>query len=178
MIERLKSQAPAVAPEPQPQTGGYGEGDAPPPVVHEDPAKQMERLLPRRQEPAAPSAVPMVRQTPEALLEALLKVKTPEEVFLMTMQTMPANQVLATKVGKWNIEIRAISCTVDDTQLNFVADKRKNQCLPDEIGGDYTLEYLSKPYGLKLMGVSFFPSPNSPFVLVSFLRTNEAADPT
>lgn len=181
MIERLKNQVPAIpapAPDLQPAPEGDPDDVAPPVAAHEAPAAQPERLLPQPEPKPAPSAAPMVRQTPEALLEALLKVKTPEEVFLMTLQNMPANQVLTTKVGKWNIEIRAISCTVDDTQLNFVADRRKNQCLPDEIGGDYTLEYLSKPYGLKLMGVSFFPSPNSPFVLVSFLRTDEAADPT
>lgn len=164
IIERLKAQVPGAGapapavPEPAPQEDAPLPGPAPTP------------------RPAPPPA-PAVRQTPDALLDALLAVKTPDEVFLMTMEKMPANQVLSTKVGKWSLEIRAISCTVDDTQLNFVADKRKNQALPDEVAGEYMLEYMGRAYDLKLMGVSFFPSPTSPFVLVSFLRTNEAQEP-
>jgi len=110
------------------------------------------------------------KSTPEDLLDNLLKFKTPDQVFLMVMDKMPAHSTLTTKVGRWTVELRAISCTVDDTQLNFVADKRQNQCLPDEIGGVYDLTYKAKEYPLVLLGVSFFPSPSSPFVLVSFLR--------
>jgi hypothetical protein len=164
LLERLRNNQTSAAPAPAPVESPEPEGD---PLE----AKTIHAQLvtgPEIQRPA-----PQVRRSASDMLESLLQVKTPEEVFMMVLERMPANNILTTKVGKWNIEMRAISCTVDDTQLNFVADKRKNQCLPDEIGGEYKISFLSKEYKLTLLGVSFFPSPTSPFVLVSFLRMDE-----